>query len=108
MTTNEIVNKSLNQDIDLSTEEYERKKAEADTVTAAHGIEGDAPITEDERERRMRMNYYGSVINIGMAILAALDDIANRITTMNNNLVSIAGGGTVNGYELSDTSKRPS
>ncbi len=108
MTPNEIVEKALHEDIDLDREEYAEKKARADAITAAHGIEGEAPLSEEERERRMRMNYYGSVLNVGMAILAALDDIANRITTLNNNLVSIAGGGVADGNEHADTGEQSS
>ena len=93
MTNAEIAEKALNEDLDLTREEYEEKKARADKITAAHGVEGEAPLSEEERERRMRMNYYGSVLNVGMAILAALDDIANRVTTLNNNIVNLAGGG---------------
>ena len=93
MTNREITEKALNEDIDLSREEYAEKKARADKITAAHGVEGEAPLSEEERERRMRMNYYGSVLNIGMAILAAIDDLNNRVTTLNNNLVNLAGGG---------------
>ncbi len=92
MTNEEIVAKALTEDIDLTREEYAAKKAEADKITAAHGIEGEAPLSEDERERRMRMNYYGSVLNILMATLAAVDDLADRITTLNNNIVALGGG----------------
>ena len=92
MTNEEIVNKALNEDVDLSREEYAAKKAKADEVTAAHGVEGEAPLTEDERERRMRMNYYGSTLNIMMAILSAIDDLCERITTLNNNIVALGGG----------------
>jgi hypothetical protein len=66
------------------------KAAVADKTTAAHGVEGEAPLTEEERERRMRMNYYGTVINVGMSILAALDDIADKLVTVNNNIVAFA------------------
>lgn len=93
MTNREITEKALNEDIDLSREEYAEKKAKADEITAAHGVEGEAPLSEEERERRMRMNFYGSVLNVGMAILAALDDLNNRVTTLNNNIVNLAGGG---------------
>lgn len=96
MTNAEIAEKALNEDLDLSREEYAAKKERADKITEAHGVEGEAPLSEDERERRMRMNYYGSVLNVGMAILAAIDDVANRITTLNNNIVNLAGGGVVN------------
>lgn len=92
MTTNEIIDKALNEDVDLSREEYAAKKAKADEVTAAHGVEGEAPLTEDERERRIRMNYYGSTLNIMMAILSAIDDLCERITTLNNNIVALGGG----------------
>lgn len=94
---NNAIDKALNEDLNLSRREYAEKKEKADKITAANGVEGEAPLSEEERERRMRMNYYGTVINIGMAILAALDDVANRITTLNNNIVSLAGGGIPDG-----------
>lgn len=91
MTTKEIVEKALNEDLDLTRDEYAEKKKRADEITAAHGVEGEAPITEEERERRMRMNYYGSTLNIMMAMLAAIDDLAERITTLNNNILALGG-----------------
>lgn len=98
----EAIEKALNEDVDLTREEYAEKKKRADEITAAHGVEGEAPLTEDERERRMRMNYYGSTLNVFCAILAALDDIANRITTLNNNIVELAGG-ELRGNDNTDT-----
>lgn len=92
MNRNEVIEKALNEDVDLSREEYAAKKARADEITAAHGVEGEAPLTEAEREMRMRMNFYGSTLNIMMALLGAVDDLANRITTLNNNIVQLAGG----------------
>lgn len=92
MNRNEVIEKALNEDVDLSREEYAAKKARADEITTAHGVEGEAPLTEAEREMRMRMNYYGSTLNIMMALLGAVDDLANRITTLNNNIVQLAGG----------------
>lgn len=92
MTNEEMIKQALEEDIDLSREEYAAKKAKADAVTEAHGIEGEAPIGEEERERRMRMNYYGIAINLMMSILAAVDDLSDRITTLNNNIVSMGGG----------------
>ena len=103
MTTEEIVEKALNEDLDLTREEYKEKKAKADAITAAHGVEGEAPLTEEERERRMRMNFYGSTINILMALLSAVDDLANRITMMNNNLVALGGGATDAGLHESNS-----
>lgn len=92
MNRNDIIEKALNEDVELSRKEYAEKKEKADAVTKAHGVEGEAPLSEDERERRMRMNYYGSTLNVMMAILGAVDDLANRITTLNNNIIELAGG----------------
>ena len=97
-----MIKKALEKDVDLTREEYAEKQKKADKTTAAHGVEGKAPISERERERRMRMNYYGTVINIGMSILAALDDINNNIKTLNNNIVILSGGTNANESE-SDT-----
>lgn len=90
MEIKEAIDKALNANVDISREEFAEKAAIADKTTAAHGIEGEAPLTEEERERRMRMNYYGTVINVGMSILAALDDIADKLVTVNNNIVALA------------------
>lgn len=90
MNTNEAIEKALNANVDLSREEFAKKAEEADRITAAHGVGGEAPLTEEERERRMRMNYYGSVLNIAMAVLAAVDDLADKLVTLNNNVVGLA------------------
>lgn len=90
---------ALNADTDLSREDYAKKCADADKITAAHGIEGEAPLTEEERERRMRMNYYGSIINIGMNVLAALNELCARLE-----IIDEKRGGVTNGSnDLADT-----
>ncbi len=100
--TNNTITEALERDIDLSREEYARKAKEADRVTAAHGIEGEAPLTEAEREARMRMNYYGISLNLFMNLLAAINDVAERVTVLNNNLVALTGGETNDGSNSSD------
>lgn len=102
INNDKIINEALERDLDLSREEYEKKAAEADKTTAAHGIEGEAPLTEAEREARMRMNYYGISLNLFMNILAALDDVAERITVLNNNIVTLTGGEVNDGCNASD------
>ena len=84
MNTTEAIEKALNANVDLSREEFAKKAEEADRITAAHGVEGEAPLTEEERERRMRMNYYGTVLNVLMSMLAAIDDLADNVDTINN------------------------
>lgn len=91
MTKDEMIDKALTDNINLSRDEYQALCKKADEVTAAHGVEGEAPLSEEERERRMRMNFYGSTLNVMMAILAAIDDLANRITTLNNNILALGG-----------------
>lgn len=91
MTREEMIDKALTDNIELSREEYAALCKRADEVTAAHGVEGEAPLSEEERERRMRMNFYGSTLNVMMALLAAVDDVANRITTLNNNICALGG-----------------
>lgn len=103
MKSNNIIENALNEDVELSKEEYAERKAKADAVTAAHGFEGEAPLSEEERERRMRMNYYGSSLNVLCAILGAIDNLANILTTLNNNIVNLAGGGADGGVHTADT-----
>lgn len=90
MDMTEAIDKALNANVDLSREEFAKKAEEADRITAAHGVEGEAPMTEEERERRMRMNYYGTTLNVFMSILAALDGIDDKLVTLNNNVVGLA------------------
>ena len=90
MDMTEAIDKALNANVDISREEFAKKAEEADRITAAHGVEGEAPLTEEERERRMRMNYYGTVLNVLMSMLAAIDDLSEKVVTMNNNLVALA------------------
>ena len=103
MSNEQAIEQALTKDIDMTRKEYAEKCEKADRTTAANGVEGEAPLDEEERERRMRMNYYGSVINIGMAILAALDDVADRISTLNNNIIAMAGGEVNAGNDNTDT-----
>lgn len=91
-TKEEMIKEALERDTEITRAEYAEKIAQADKITAAHGIDGEAPISEEERERRMRMNYYGTVINIVMSMLSAIDDLASRITVLNNNIVAAIGG----------------
>lgn len=88
----EMIDNALNADTELPREEYAKKCAEADKITAAHGIEGEAPLTEEERERRMRMNYYGSIINIGMNVLAALNEVCARLESIDGKIGGVTDG----------------
>ena len=92
MKPNEIIEQALNADVDLSREEYAEKCARADEITAAHGVEGEAPLSEEERERRMRMNYYGSMINIGMATLSAVDNLSDKLDAVLKLMLTLIGG----------------
>ena len=93
------IDNALNADTELSREEYAKKCAEADKITAAHGVGGEAPLTEEERERRMRMNYYGSIINIGMNVLAALNEVCTRLEIIDEKI----GGATDGANDLADS-----
>lgn len=84
------IDAALAANTEISREEYAAKMAEADKATEAHGFSGEAPLTEEERERRMRMNYYGTIINVGMSILAALDALDEKLVGLNQNLITLA------------------
>lgn len=103
MAIREQTEAALNKNVDISREEYADLCRQADASTEAHGVEGEAPLTEEERERRMRMNYYGTVLNIGMAIIASLDAIEDKLVTVNNNVVALGklaeGGYIADGNE---------
>lgn len=73
MTLQEQIQNALNQDVELSEEEYKAKTAQADSATAKHGVKGRAAVTEATRYRRISMNYYGTALNFMAGILTALD-----------------------------------
>ena len=100
----EIIKEALERDVDLSNEEYAEKMKKADKSTAAHGVQGKAPLSESARERRMRMNYYGTMLNIEMSILAALDELINNVKILNNNIVILSGGEASANEPYADTS----
>ena len=87
-----MIKNALLKDTDISREEYAERVKEADRATEAHGVEGSAPIDEETREARMRMNFYGAMLNVGMSLIAALDEINENIKILNNNIVVLSGG----------------
>ena len=72
MTNQEYIDKALNKDVDLSADEYRAKCAAADLSTATHGVEGKAPISEAVRHKRIQSNFYGTVLNVMLSLLAEL------------------------------------
>ena len=92
----DYIKDALERDVDLSREEYAEKQKKADEITAAHGVEGEAPLSEEERERRMRMNFYGSTLNVMMALYSAVEQLNNGVAAIASMLTN---GGTNNGNE---------
>lgn len=64
---------ALEKDVDLSTEEYHEKCRNADASTAAHGVDGKAPISEAVRSKRIQSNFYGTSLNVMLSVLAELN-----------------------------------
>ena len=91
--TKDYIKDALERDAALSREEYAEKQKKADEITAAHGVEGEAPLSEEERERRMRMNFYGSMLNVMMALYSAVEQLNNGVTAIASMLTN---GGTSN------------
>ena len=69
---------ALIKDVDLSPEEYRAKNEAADVSTKAHGVKGRAALTEGQRHKRIQMNFYGTVLNILVGVLAEVSE-TNRI-----------------------------
>jgi hypothetical protein len=82
-----LIEQSLLKDIDLSEEEYKKKRLENDAQTKKNGFDGKASIKEPVRARRMAMNFYGTVLNILLNIHATnLEMLAEQKAT--NRLLS--------------------
>lgn len=72
------IKEALEKDVDLSPEEYRAKNEAADASTKAHGVKGRAALTEGQRHKRIQMNFYGTVLNILVGILAEASE-TNRL-----------------------------
>lgn len=74
------IENALNDNTDLSEEEYRAATEEADRRTAIHGTEGETPADEAVRHARIQSNFYGTALNILMAIYSVLEGICSAIT----------------------------
>ena len=73
------IKEALEKDVDLSPEEYRAKNEAADASTKAHGVKGRAALTEGQRHKRIQMNFYGTVLNILVGILAEASETNRRL-----------------------------
>lgn len=74
----QTIKEALEKDVDLSPEEYRAKNEAADASTKAHGAKGRAALTEGQRHKRIQMNFYGTVLNILVSMLAEVSE-TNRL-----------------------------
>ena len=82
------IKQALENNVDLSKEEYAELNKKADVSTKSHGVEGRAPISEALRHKRIQTNYYGSSLNVGMQTLAALSNIETLLGLIAKKLYS--------------------
>ena len=73
------IESALHANTHLSEEDYRAATAEADKRTEIHGV-GDAPVSEEQRHARIQSNFYGTALNILMAIYSTLEGICSVIT----------------------------
>ena len=78
------INTALNANVDLSREEYARMCAAADESTKKNGVEGEAPLTEEERHNRVQTNFYGTALNILINIYQLTAEIADTLKELKN------------------------
>lgn len=74
------IESALHANTQLSEEDYRAATAEADKRTEIHGVGGDAPVSEEHRHARIQSNFYGTALNILMAIYSTLEGICSAIT----------------------------
>ena len=78
------INAALNANVNLSKEEYAKKCALADETTANNGVEGEAPLSEAERHKRVQTNFYATALNILINIYQMQCEIADSLKELNN------------------------
>ena len=80
----EEVKTALESNVDLSEEEYAKMCAAADESTKQHGVQGVAPISEEQRHKRIESNFYATALNILVNIYQLTAEIADRIKELGN------------------------
>ena len=91
-TVEQAIQEALNDGVDLSREEYAERCRRADEITAVHGVDGEAPMNEEDRARRMAMNFYGSMINITMALLSEVSELSRYVAELYSKVAELKGG----------------
>ena len=72
---NEEIKNALEDGVDLTDEEYRSRAETADRTTEIHGVDGEAPLDEEKRQRRIQTNFYGTALNILLAMYSAAEEI---------------------------------
>ena len=85
MSFEKEVDEALIVDVDLSREEYAKKCAMMDESTKQHGVEGEAPLSEEERHKRIQSNYYATALNILINIYQVVADLAADVKELTEN-----------------------
>lgn len=77
------IKSALNNNIDLTEEEYKEKVIEADKATAGHGITKKAAVSEAVRHKRIQSNFYGIALNFLSCILSSLENQTALLSQQN-------------------------
>lgn len=75
---------ALNANVELSKEEYARMCAAADESTKANGVEGEAPVSEAMRHKRVQTNFYATALNIMINVYQLTAEIADTLKELKN------------------------
>ena len=85
MSLEKDIETALNADVDLSEKEYAEKCALMDESTKNNGVEGDAPIDEKTRHKRIQSNFYATMLNVMVNIYQLVADIAADLKELKEN-----------------------
>lgn len=93
----ELIQKALYKDIDLSEEEYREKILEADSITKGHGLTKKAPISESVRHKRVQLNFYATALNFMASLLGEITTLTQQnayLLSQNAELIKAIKGDT--------------
>ena len=83
------IKEALNNNVDLTEEEYKEKVIEADKATAGHGMTKKAVVTESVRHKRIQSNFYGISLNFLSCLLNALENQTALLSQQNAMLYAL-------------------
>ena len=83
------IKNALNENVNLTEQEYKEKIIKSDEITAGHGATKKAPISEALRHKRIQSNFYGLSLNFLATMLGEMSTQTQLLAQQNTMLCAL-------------------